>query len=41
MILDNIHNHYEKLVYDEVLAFQAKKAHRLLRRCWKMWSVLP
>lgn len=25
MILDNIHNHYEKLVFDEVFAFQAKK----------------
>ena len=25
MILDNIHNHYEKLVFDEVLAHQAKK----------------
>ena len=24
MILDNIHNHYEKLVFDEVLAFQAQ-----------------
>lgn len=25
MILDNIHNHYEKLVFDEVLAHQDKK----------------
>ena len=25
MILDNIHNHYEKLVFDEVLAYQAQK----------------
>ncbi|MDT8385420.1 MAG: late competence development ComFB family protein [Gammaproteobacteria bacterium] len=25
MILDNIHNHYERLVFDEVLAQQAKK----------------
>ena len=25
MILDNIHNHYERLVLDEVLAYQAKK----------------
>lgn len=25
MILDNIHNHYEKLVFDEVLAYQAKQ----------------
>ena len=25
MILDNIHNHYEKLVFDEVLAHQEKK----------------
>jgi len=24
MILDNIHNHYEKLVFDEVLAHQTK-----------------
>ena len=25
MILDNIHNHYEKLAFDEVLAHQAKQ----------------
>jgi len=25
MILDNIHNHYEKLVFDEALAVQTKK----------------
>ncbi len=25
MILDNIYNHYEKLVFDEVLGLQAKK----------------
>lgn len=29
MILDNIHNHYEKLVFDEVLAQQAKTGKTL------------
>jgi len=29
MILDNIHNHYEKLVFDEVLAQQAKADNKL------------
>lgn len=29
MILDNIHNHYEKLVFDEVLAHQAKTGKTL------------
>jgi hypothetical protein len=29
MILDNIHNHYEKLVFDEVLALQARKGKEL------------
>jgi DNA-binding protein YbaB len=29
MILDNIHNHYEKLVFDEVLAQQAKSGKDL------------
>ncbi|MBL1274552.1 MAG: late competence development ComFB family protein [Ectothiorhodospiraceae bacterium] len=26
MILDNIYNHYEKLVFDEVLAYQSKES---------------
>jgi len=29
MILDNIHNHYEKLVFDETLAYQAKTGKSL------------
>jgi hypothetical protein len=29
MILDNIHNHYEKLVFDEVLAQQTNKGGAL------------
>lgn len=29
MILDNIHNHYEKLVFDEVLAQQTQKGGAL------------
>ncbi len=29
MILDNIHNHYEKLVFDEVLAQQSKTGREL------------
>jgi len=29
MILDNIHNHYEKLVFDETLAHQAKTGKSL------------
>jgi len=29
MILDNIHNHYEKLVFDETLAYQAKTGKEL------------
>jgi hypothetical protein len=29
MILDNIHNHYEKLVFDEVLAQQTQQGETL------------
>ena len=29
MILDNIHNHYEKLVFDEVLAYQTQQGKDL------------